>query len=93
MVRHYFNSMGSAELFGMGRNKKFKMKIFVSSGFRNHATHSTTGNSALLTAQLRCLAIKYRFIVLQYPDLWIQIYMWQYMYESGYGLIVNAKFC
>ena len=30
------------------------------------------------------------FIVLQYPDLWIQMELWQCMNEIGYGLIANV---
>ena len=33
------------------------------------------------------------FLFLQYPDSWIQMEMWQYMYEVRYGLIGKAKFC
>ena len=33
------------------------------------------------------------FIVLQYPDIWIQMDMWKCMYGIGYALITNAKFC
>ena len=30
-------------------------------------------------------------VSLQYPDLRIQMDMWQYMYEISYGMIANAK--
>ena len=33
-----FICMGSADLFGTGREQRFKMKIYVSSGIRTHAT-------------------------------------------------------
>ena len=42
------NCMGSTELFGTGWDKKFKMKIYVSSGIRTHAMqHHNRWNSAL----------------------------------------------
>ena len=54
---------------------------------------ATTGESALYTTRPRWLDIKWVFIVLQYPDIWIQMDMWQFMYGIGYALIANAKFC
>ena len=38
MVMLDFIYMGSADLFGTGKERKFEMKIYVSSGNRTHTT-------------------------------------------------------
>ena len=52
-----FICIGSAELFGPGRERKIQNEKYVSSGIRTHA------------ARPQWLDIKLSCIVLQYPDL------------------------
>ena len=59
-------------------SEKFKMKIYVFSGIRTHARHSTTGKSALKTARLHWLYIKWSFIAERgFLFRWIHIFSFE----------------
>ena len=89
-----FICMGSTELFETGWDSKIQNENICLQRDLNprHATSRpvTQRFRPLGHADLISIGV---FIDLQYPDIWIQMDMWQCMYGIGYALIANAKFC
>ena len=71
MVMLDFICMGSADLFGTGRERKIQNENMSPAGFEPTPRHTTTGNSALKTTRPRRLDGDQLFNVLQ--DNGIQI--------------------
>ena len=64
-----FILIGSAELFGTGRERKFKMKRYISSGILTRTATPRQVNGRLRLLGHIFVILNGVFIVLQYPDL------------------------
>ena len=91
----HFICIGSAELFGPGREQQIQNENI--SHQRDSNPRSGLHDRYISALDLPGTLARYQVEFYSLPVYWFinKIDMWQYMtlYEIGYGLIANAKFC